>query len=57
MCLNSSELGSTDNTKFDFYYVDVFLDTCVTNGATPFKNNFIPNTFVPKIEKYGGFRG
>ena len=49
ICLNSSVLGSTDNIKFESYSVDVFLDTCVTAGATPFKNDFPPNTFVPTI--------
>ena len=28
----------------------MFLDTCVKAGATPFKNDFPPNTVVPKIE-------
>ena len=50
MCLNSSGLRSTDNIKFDSGSVDVFLGTCVTAGATPFKNDFLLNTFVPKIE-------
>ena len=50
MCLNSSRLRSTENIKFDSNSVDVFLDTCVTAGATPFKHDFLPNTFVPKIE-------
>ena len=54
MCLNSSGLQSTDNIKFDSYSVNVFLDTCVTAGATPFKNNFLPNTFVPKIKNMEG---
>ena len=54
MCLNSSGLRSTDNIKFDSNSVDVFLDTCVTAGATPFKNDFLPNTFVPSIENMEG---
>ena len=57
MCLNSSGLQSTDNIKFDSDSVDVFLDTCVTDGANPFKNNFLPNTFVQKIENMEGSRG
>ena len=32
----------------------MFLDTCVTVGATPFKNDFLPNTFVPRIENMEG---
>ena len=54
MCLNSSGLRSTDNIKFDSDSVDVFLDTCVTAGAAPFKHDFLPNTFVPKIENMEG---
>ena len=54
MCLNSSVLRSTYNLKFDSDSVDVFLDTCVTAGATPFKNDFLPNTFVPTIENMEG---
>ena len=50
MCLNSSVLQSTDNIKFDSDSVNVFLGTIVTAGATPFKNDFLPNTFVPIIE-------
>ena len=57
MCLNSSGLRSTDNIKFDSDYVDVFLDTCVTAGANPFKNDFLPNTLVPKIENMEGSGG
>ena len=57
MCLNSSGLRSTDNIKFESDLVDVFLDTCVTAGATPFKHNFLPNTFVPKIEDMEGSGG
>ena len=57
MCLNSSVLRYTDNIKFDSNYVDVFLDTCVTSGATPFKNDFLPNTFVPTIENIEGSGG
>ena len=57
MCLNSSRLRSTDNIKFDSDSVDVFLDTCVTAGATPFKNNFLPNTFVPTIKNMEGSGG
>ena len=45
-----SGLRSTDNIKFVFDYVDVFFDTWVTAGETPFKNDFLPNTFVPTIE-------
>ena len=54
MYLNSSGLRSTDNIKIDYYSVDVLLDTCMTAGATPFKNDFLPNTFVPKIEDMEG---
>ena len=50
MCLNSSRLRSNDNIKLDSDYVDVFLDTCVIAGATPFKHDFLPKTFVPTIE-------
>ena len=57
MCLNSSGLRSTDNIKFDSDSVDVFLDTCVTAEANPFKNYFIPNTFVPTIENMEGSGG
>ena len=28
----------------------MFLDTCVTAGATPFNNDFLLNTFVTTIE-------
>ena len=54
MCLKSSGLQSTDNIKFDSDSIDVVLDTCVTAGATPFKNDFLPNTFVPTIENMEG---
>ena len=54
MCLNSSRLRLTDNIKFDSGSVDMFLETCVTAGATPFKHNFLPNTFVPTIENMEG---
>ena len=54
MCLNSSGLRSTYNIKFGSNSVDVFLDTCVTAGATPFKHDFLPNTFVPTIENMEG---
>ena len=54
MCLNSSGLRSTDNVKFDYNPVNVFLDTCMTAGATPFKKYFLPNTFVPKIKNMEG---
>ena len=56
MCFNSSGLQSTDNIEFDSDSVDVFLDTCVITGATPFNNDFLPNTFFPtiKIEGSGG---
>ena len=57
MCLNSSGIQSIDNIIFDSDSVDVFLDTCVTSGATPFKNNFLPNTFVPTIENMEGSGG
>ena len=57
MCLNSSGLRSTDNIKFDSDSVDEFLDTCVTAGATPFKNDILPNTFVPTIENMEGSWG
>ena len=57
MCLNSSVLRSTYNIKFDSNYVDVFLDTCVIAGATPFKNDFLPNTFFPTIENMEGSGG
>ena len=55
--MNASGLRSTDNIKFDSNSVDVFLDTCVTAGATPSKNDFFPNTFVPTIENMEGSRG
>ena len=55
--LNSSGLRSIDNIKFDSDSVDVFLDTCVTAGAAPFKHDFLPNTFVPKIENMEGSGG
>ena len=54
MCLNSSGLRSTDNIKFDSNSVNVFLDTCVTAGTTPFKHDFLPNTSVPTIENMEG---
>ena len=57
MCLNSSVLRSTDNIKFETDSVDVFLDTCVTSGATHFKNDFLNNTFVPTIENMEGAGG
>ena len=57
MCLKSPELRSTDNIKFDSDSVDVFLDTCVIAGATPFKNDFLPNTFFPTIENMEGQGG
>ena len=57
MCLKSSGLRSTDNIKFDSDSVDVFLDTCVTAGATPFKHDFFLNTFVPTIENMEGSGG
>ena len=28
----------------------MFLNTCVTAGETPFKHDYLPNTFAPKIE-------
>ena len=57
MCLNSSGLRSTDNIKFESDSVDVFLDTCVTDGENPFKNDFHPNTYVPTIEQMQGSGG
>ena len=57
MCLNSSGLQSTDNMKFDSDSVDVLLDICVIAGATPFKNDYLPNTFVPTIENMEGSGG
>ena len=57
MRLNSSGLRSTDNIKCDSDSVDVFLDTCMTAGATPLKNDFLPNTFVPTIENMEGSGG
>ena len=57
MCLNSSGLRSTGNIKLNFNSIDVFLDTCLTAGDTPFKNNFLPNTFVPTIENMEGSGG
>ena len=57
MCLNSSGLRSTDNIKFDSASVNVFLDTCVTAGTTPFKHDFLPNTFVPTLENTEGSGG
>ena len=56
MCLNSSGLRSTDNIKFDSDSVDVFLDTCVTAGATPFKTIFflIPSFQQLKIWRVQG---
>ena len=35
----------------------MFLDTCVTAGVTPSKNDFLPNTLVPTIEKMEGSGG
>ena len=35
----------------------MFLDTCVTAGATPFKNDFLPNICVPTIENIVGSGG
>ena len=55
--MKSSGLRSTDNIKLDSDSVDMFLDTCVTAGATPFKNNFLPNNFVPTIENMEGSGG
>ena len=57
MCLNSSGLRSTDNIKCDSDSVNVFLDACVTAGATPFKYDFLPNTFVPTLENMEGSGG
>ena len=57
MCFNPSGLQSTDNIIFDSDSVDVFLDTCVTAGVTPFKNDFLYNTFVPTIENMEGSGG
>ena len=57
MCLNSSVLRSTDNIKFESNSVDVFRDTCVTAETTPFKHDFLPNTFVPTIENMEGSGG
>ena len=57
MCLNSSGLRSTDKIKFDSDSVDMFLDACVTDGETPFKDDFLPNTFDPKIENMEGSGG
>ena len=57
MCLNSSGLRSTENIKFESDSVDVFLDTCVTTGATPFIHDFLPNAFIPKIENMEGSGG
>ena len=57
MCFNSSGLWSTDNIKFDSNSVDVFFDTCVTAGATLFKNYFLHNTFVLTIENMEGSGG
>ena len=54
MCLNSSGLRSTDNIKFDSNSVDMFFNICVTVGATPFKHDFLPNTFVQTIENMEG---
>ena len=54
MCLNSPGLQSTDKIKFHSDSVDMFLDTCVTAGATPSKNDFLPNTLVPIIENIEG---
>ena len=54
VCLNSSGLRSTDNIKFDSDSVNVFLDTCVRAGTIPFKHDFLPNTFIPKIENMEG---
>ena len=57
ICLNSSGLRSTDNIKFESDSVKIFLNTCVIGGATPFKHDFLPNTFVPTIEKMDGSGG
>ena len=57
MCLNSSGLRSADNIKFDSDSVNFFLNTCVTARATPFKHDFLPNTFVPTIENMEGSGG
>ena len=57
MCLNSSWLRSTDKIKFDSNSVDLFLDTCVTAGTTPFKHDILPNNFVPTIENMEGSVG
>ena len=57
MCSNSSGIRFTDNIKFDSDSINVFLDTCVTAGATPFKNDFLPNTLVPTIENMEGSGG
>ena len=57
MCLNSSEFISTDNIKFDSDSVNMLLHTCVIAGATPFKHDFISNTFVPTIENMEGSDG
>ena len=35
----------------------MFLDTCVTAGANPFKQDSLPNTFVPKIVNMEGSGG
>ena len=55
--MKSSGLRSTDNIKFDSDSVDVFFDICVTAGATPFKHDFLPNTFVPTIKNMEGSGG
>ena len=57
MCLNSSGLRSTNNIKFDSDFVDMFLDTCVTAGETPFKQDLLSNSFVPTIENMEGSFG
>ena len=57
MCLNSSGLQSTDDIKLDSDSIYVFLDTCMTSGATPFKNDFFPNTFISTIENMEVSRG
>ena len=57
MFLNLSGLRSPDNKQFDSNSVDVFLDTCVTAGVTPFKHDFLPNTFIPTIENMEGSGG
>ena len=57
MFLNSSGLQYNDSIKFDSDSVDVFLDTCVTAGATRMKNYFLSITFVPTFENMEGLGG